>query len=299
MLSEYEIFVRALEEGSLSAAARRLDLSPAVASRRLARLEDRLGVRLIERTSRRLAPTEAGRLVYDRALTLLDGVEDLEASVSRRTTQARGLLRVTAPTSFGRRRLAPYLQPFLDANPRLTLELNLTDAFVDLMGEDVDVAVRIGAWDAANPAMTRLAANRRVLCATPDYLARHGMPESLEALRDHAQLAAENQTLWRLEGPDGLVSFRARSRVRTNSSEVARELVLAGAGIALRSTWDVSEALKSGRLQIVLPAYSGASDIAIFALSAGRARTETRVRTFIDFLSDLYSGVPDWDRQLE
>src|SRR5690606_9596296 len=125
MLDEYEIFVRALEEGSLSAAARRLDLSPAVASRRLARLEDRLGVRLIERTSRRLAPTEAGRMVYDRAVRILDGVDDLESLVSRRTTQARGMLRVSAPTSFGRRRLAPLLTPFLDAHPRLTLELNL------------------------------------------------------------------------------------------------------------------------------------------------------------------------------
>lgn len=296
MLAEYEIFVRALEEGSLSAAARRLDLSPAVASRRLARLEDRLGVRLIERTSRRLAPTEAGRLVYERALSLLDGVDELEASVSRRTTQARGLLRVTAPTSFGRRRLAPYLQPFLEANPRLSLELNLTDAFVDLMAEDVDVAVRIGAWDPTNPAMTRLAPNRRVLCASPAYIDRHGSPQSLESLRDHAQLAAENQSLWRLEGPDGPVTFRARSRVRTNSSEVARELVLAGSGIALRSTWDVGEELKDGRLSLVLPAYSGAADIAIFALSAGRARAETRVQSFIRFLSGVYAGTPKWDR---
>jgi DNA-binding transcriptional LysR family regulator len=299
MLAEYEIFVRALEEGSLSAAARRLDLSPAVASRRLARLEDRLGVRLIERTSRRLVPTEAGRLVYDRALSLLEGVEDLEASVSRRTTQARGLLRVTAPTSFGRRRLAPYLQPFLDAHPRLTLELNLTDAFVDLMAEDVDVAVRIGAFDGTNSAMTRLAPNRRLLCASPRYVEQYGTPESLEGLRDHALLAAENQSLWRLEGPDGPVTFRARSRVRTNSSEVARELVLAGGGIALRSTWDVGEELKDGRLKQVLPAYSGASDIAIFALSAGRARAETRVHSFIDYLSGLYAGTPEWDRQAE
>lgn len=296
MLAEYEILVRAIDEGSLSAAARRLDLSPAVASRRLARLEDRLGVRLIERTSRRLAPTEAGRLVYERALQLLDGVEDLEALVSRRTTQARGLLRVSAPTSFGRRRLAPYLAPFLEAHPRLTLELNLTDAFVDLLAEDVDVAVRIGTWDADNAAMHRLAPNRRVLCASPDYVRQHGRPASLEALRDHSLLAAENQSLWRLEGPDGPVTFRARSRVRTNSSEVAREMALAGAGIALRSTWDVGEELKDGRLQVVLPHYSGASDIAIFALTAGRARAETRVRAFIAYLSGLYGDVPDWDR---
>ncbi|WP_338578262.1 LysR family transcriptional regulator [Brevundimonas olei] len=295
MLAEYEIFVRALEEGSLSAAARRLDLSPAVASRRLARLEDRLGVRLIERTSRRLAPTEAGRLVYDRAAQLLEGVEDLEAVVSRRTTQARGLLRVSAPTSFGRRRLAPLLQPFLAAQPRLTLELNLTDAFVDLMAENVDVAVRIGGYEAADPLMHRLAPNRRVLCASPAYLAEHGAPESLDDLRRHAQLAAENQSTWRLEGPEGAVVFRARSRVRTNSSEVARELALAGVGVALRSTWDVGDELRDGRLQVVLPQYAGSSDVAIFALTAGRARAETRVRAFIDFLSGLYGDVPEWD----
>lgn len=296
MLAEYEIFVRAIEEGSLSAAARRLDLSPAVASRRLARLEDRLGVRLIERTSRRLAPTEAGRLVYDRAARLLDGVDDLESLVSRRSTQARGLLRVSAPTSFGRRRLAPLLKPFLDANPRLTLELNLTDAFVDLMAEDIDVAIRIGSYEPDNPAMRRLAPNRRVLCASPAYIAEHGAPDTLEALRDHAQLAAENQSVWRLEGPDGPAVFRARSRVRTNSSEVARELVLAGAGVALRSTWDVGEELRDGRLQVVLPQYAGASDVAIFALMAGRARAENRVRAFTDFLATLYAGVPEWDR---
>ncbi|MGU3457096.1 LysR family transcriptional regulator [Brevundimonas sp. M1A4_2e] len=295
MLAEYEIFVRALEEGSLSAAARRLDLSPAVASRRLARLEDRLGVRLIERTSRRLAPTEAGRLVYDRAAQLLEGVEDLEAVVSRRTTQARGLLRVSAPTSFGRR-LAPLLAPFLEAQPRLTLELNLTDAFVDLMAEDVDVAVRIGSYEAADPLMHRLAPNRRVLCASPAYLAEHGAPQTLDDLRRHAQLAADNQSTWRLEGPEGPVVFRARSRVRTNSSEVARELALAGLGVALRSTWDVGDELRDGRLKVVLPQYAGSSDVAIFALTAGRARAETRVRAFIDFLTGLYGETPEWDR---
>src|SRR5690606_37384699 len=115
----------------------------------------------------------------------------LEAAVSRRTTQARGLLRVSAPTSFGRRRLAPLLTPFLEAQPRLTLELNLTDAFVDLMAEDVDVAVRIGSYEADNPLMHRLAPNRRVLCAAPAYLAEHGAPQTLDDLRAHAQLAAE------------------------------------------------------------------------------------------------------------
>ncbi|MNY16060.1 HTH-type transcriptional regulator DmlR [compost metagenome] len=229
-------------------------------------------------------------------MQLLDGVEDLEALVSRRTTQARGLLRVSAPTSFGRRRLAPLLTPFLDAHPRLTLELNLTDAFVDLMAEDVDVAVRIGSYEVGDPAMHRLAPNRRALCATPAYLAEHGAPQTLDDLRVHAQLAAENQSAWRLEGPDGPVTFRARSRVRTNSSEVARELVLAGAGIALRSTWDVGEELRDGRLLRVLPHYAGASDVAIFALTAGRARAENRVRAFIEFLSALYGDVPEWDK---
>ena len=127
------------------------------------------------------------------------------------------------------------------------------------------------------------------------YLAEHGAPESLDDLRRHAQLAAENQSTWRLEGPEGAVVFRARSRVRTNSSEVARELVLAGAGIALRSTWDVGEELRDGRLLRVLPQYAGASDVAIFALTAGRARAENRVRAFVEFLAGLYGDVPEWD----
>src|SRR5690606_10397142 len=154
------------EEGSLSAAARRLDLSPAVASRRLARLDDRLGVRLIERTSRRLAPTAAGRLVYDRAAQLLEGVEDLEAEGSGRTTQARGLQSVPSPTGHGRRRQAQLLAPFLVAQPRLTRELNLTDVLVDFGAEDVDLAVGIGSYEAENPLMHRLAPQRRVLCAS-------------------------------------------------------------------------------------------------------------------------------------
>lgn len=296
MFEEYETFVRTLEEGGLSAAARRLGVSPAVVSKRLARLEDRLGVRLIARTTRRIAPTEAGRLFHDRIAAVLEAAADAEALVSQRSAAARGVLKVSAPTSFGRRHLAPHLKAFTDAHPDLTLELDLSDAFVDLKAEGVDVAVRIAALDEAEPSVRRLAANRRVLCATPGYLAEHGAPETLGDLRRHRLLAASNQTVWRLDGPEGRTHFRARSAIRTNSSEVARETLLAGMGIALRSTWDVGEELHDGRLAVVLPDHAGAADVAVLAVTTERGRQTARVRAFVDFLAGLYGPEPYWDR---
>lgn len=294
MLEDYEIFVRTVEEGGMSAAGRLMDLAPAAISKRIARLEDRLDVRLLERTTRRLTPTDAGRLFYDHASAILDAAAEAEALVSRRASVARGLLRVSAPTSFGRRHLAPHLKAFLNEHTGLTLELNLTDTFVDLMAEGVDLALRISTFEADNPAHHWLAANRRLICATPAYLDAHGVPADLQALRTHRLLAASNQTLWRLDGPEGRVNFRARSAIRTNSSEVARETLLADMGIALRSLWDVGEELRRGDLRVVLPDYVGASDVAIFAVASERARNASRTAAFLDFLKSIYAR-PAWE----
>jgi DNA-binding transcriptional LysR family regulator len=293
---EYEALVRTIEAGGLSAAARDLGLSPALVSKRLARLEDRLGVRLIERTTRKLEPTEAGRQFFERARAILDAIAEAESQVSGRLAPASGLLRVSAPTSFGRRHLAPHLKTFLDAHPELTLELNLSDAFVDLDSEGVDLAIRIAPQAEVEPDAIRLAPNRRLLCAAPAYLAARGTPTVLADLRGHAVIAAATQTSWRLEGPEGPVVFRARSTLRTNSSEVVREAVLTGLGVGLRSTWDVGEALASGALQVILPQYRGAADVAIYALRSRRRRNAPPVRALIAFLEGLYGPQPYWDQ---
>lgn len=295
MFNEYRMFVWIIESGSLSATAREMRLSPAQVSRRLASLEERLGARLIERTTRRIALTDQGRQFYERVRPILDSVADAEAAVTGRSPSAHGMLQISAPTTFGRRHLAPHLKSFIDAHPELTVQLNLSDLFVDLEAEGVDVAIRIGVIDEKSPSVIRLADNRRVLCAAPQYLAEHGEPETLADLNKHRLLAADSQSPWRLTGPAGPVNYRVRSVVRTNSSEVVREMVLSGVGIALRSPWDVNEDLAAGRLQIVLPEYSGAPNVGVYAIRSTRRANSLSVISFIKFLEDLYGPKPYWE----
>lgn len=295
-LDDLEILVRVVDAGSLSAAGRALGFTPAMVSKRITRLEQRLGVRLLQRTTRRLAPTETGRAFYERAVAILAAVDDAEALVTGRAEQARGPLRVSAPTSFGRMHIAPHLKRFLEDNPEIRLELDLTDDFVDLVSAGIDVAIRIGSLPDSSLVAQRLAPNRRMLCATPAYLAAHGVPENLQQLGRHHLLAASHQTPWRLTGPDGTISFPVTSLIRTNSSEVVREATLADIGIALRSNWDVGPEVRHGRLRQVLPEYGGAEDAAIFAVYPNRKLVAPGVRRFVRFLADLYGPQPYWDK---
>jgi DNA-binding transcriptional LysR family regulator len=293
---EYALFAAVVEAGSLTGAARALRLSPAMVSKRLVRLEQRLGVQLVRRTTRRLALTDVGEAFHQRVVAILDAVREAEALVAGRATTPAGRLRVSAPTSFGRLHIAPRLHEFLDAHPQLRLEIDLTDTFVDLLAERIDVAVRIAVPAADALAWHRLAANRRVLCAAPGYLAAHGEPRTLEELRRHRLLAAAGQSPWRLEGRAGLRTVDVDSHVRTHSSEIVRELVLGGGGIALRSTWDVAQDLRDGRLLRVLPGYQGAADVGVYAVCPRSERIAPSVRAFIEFLQRLYAPVPAWDR---
>lgn len=295
-LDDLEIFVRVIDAGSLSAAGRALGFTPAMVSKRIARLEQRLGARLIQRTTRRLAPTETGRAFYERATAILAAVDDAEALVSGRAERARGPLRISAPTSFGRMHIAPHLKRFLDDNAEVQLQLELTDDFVDLVSSGIDVAIRIGSLPDSSLVALRLAPNRRMICATPAYLAVHGEPKSLEELTGHRLLAASHQTPWQLTGPEGAISLSVNSLIRTNSSEVVREAMLADIGIALRSSWDVGPELRSGALKVIMPEYGGARNAAIFAVHPSRTLVAPSVRHFIRFLADLYGPTPYWDQ---
>ncbi len=292
---EYLLFERIVRTGSLSAAGREAKLSPAAVSKQLTRLERRLGVQLIHRTTRRLALTEAGRTFFEDVVAVLAAMEAAEARVVGRAGAPAGRLRVSAPTSFGRMHIAPHLAAFLDAHPNVELELQLDDAFADLLEDRIDVAIRISPTPTGLGARL-LAPNLRVLCAAPAYLAAHGEPTTLKQLAQHHVLAAAHQTPWRLEGPRGAQTFDARSRVATNSSEVVRELALAGVGVALRSTWDVGEELKAGRLVRVLPQWRGAAHVGICAVWPSSALAPVNVRAFVDYLSNIYGATPYWDR---
>jgi DNA-binding transcriptional LysR family regulator len=297
-IADMEIFARVVTAGSMSAAGREMNLTPAVVSKRIQKLEERLGARLLQRTTRRVTLTEAGQGYYERVVSILASIEEAETFLAGRGASARGLLKVSAPTSFGRMHIAPHLAAFLDRNPQVRLQLDLSDSFVDIVGEGFDLAVRIGELSDSSLVARRLAPNRRVICAAPAYLAERGEPARLSDLSRHRCLAATNQDVWRLEGPEGMVNHRVASHILTNSSEVVREAVIAGLGLALRSTWDVAGELKSGRLQVVLPAYRASRHVAVHAVYPSRRFLPGKTRAFMDFLGEVFGPEPYWDRGL-
>jgi DNA-binding transcriptional LysR family regulator len=289
---DYELFAAVVDAGSLSAAGRRLHISPAMVSKRLAHLETRLGARLIHRTTRRLSLTEAGNRFHTDVVAILAASREAEARISGQEKDMSGSLRISAPTSFGRLYVAPHLGGFLDAHPRVSVELDLSDGFSDLISERIDVAIRISGAIPRSLVANRLGDSPRVLCAAPGYLARHGRPARVAELADHHLLAAVGQLPWRLEGPTGAVTVDGISRVRTNSSEVVRELTLAGAGVALRSLWDVDHDIAKGRLVRVLPEHAGVSDAGIYAVYPRAPLVPATVTAFVDHLKAHWSPPP-------
>ncbi|MCV3766839.1 LysR family transcriptional regulator [Rhizobium sp. TRM95796] len=295
-LGDLEIFTRVVASSSMSEAARELGLQTPIISKRIKRLEERLGARLFHRTTRQISLTEAGEGFHERVLAALAGLEEAEAFLAGRSSAVTGRLRVSAPTSFGRMHIAPYLTRFFSLYPDVEVQLTLTDAFQDLVAEGFDIAIRIGELPSSSLVARKLAAVRRILCATPDYIAGHGAPAAIEDLETHVCIPAHNNAYWHLSGPDGPVALRPVGPLSTNSSEVVREAVLSGLGIAFRSTWDIGPDLRSGRLVQVLPDWEGSSDVGLYAVYPSRQYLPAKVRAFIDFLADLYGPQPYWDR---
>ena len=301
-LDDIALFLRVLDLRSISAAARSLDLSVALASQRLKRLERQLGVRLLHRTTRRLHPTAEGVALAERGRALVDEFEALTGELRRGSAEASGTLRMTASASFGRQYLSPLLPSFLARFPKVRISLDLSDVMKDLVSSGYDLAIRIGDLEDSSLVARRIAANRRVLCASPDYLARHGMPRAPDELVRHECLvlvgSQGRQDIWRMSGEDGReIAVRVGGRFECNFGEALRDAALGGLGIALHSTWHVGEDLRSGRLRQVLPAFAIAES-AIHAVMPQRSLVPLRVRAFVDFLEEHFGGQPPWERGL-
>lgn len=297
MDADYALLVRVVEAGSLSAAGRAMGLSPAMVSKRLARLEARLGVKLAHRTTRRLTLTEAGERFHADVVAILEAVRAAEERLTGGGHRPVGPLRVAAPTSFGRLHVAPHVPAFLERYPQVELRLELADTFSDLVADRIDVAIRIAPEIPAGLVATRLADSRRVLCAAPAYLQRHGAPETLKELADprrHRLLAADGQLPWRLVRGKQALLVPGNSQVRTNSSEVVRELCVGGVGVALRSLWDVSGLLAAGSLVRVLPELEGSLDVAIYAVRPRATVEAPAVAAFVAFMADRL-GAARWE----
>jgi DNA-binding transcriptional LysR family regulator len=291
-LNELKTFRAIMAEGSLSAAARRLGVTLAVVSKRLATLENRVGVRLIHRSTRALSATEEGaRLLADieRALNAIDASEQWLAG---NRSEPVGTLRVSAPISFGRRCVAPVLGQLALRYPRLAISLELDDRVVDLVGEGLDVAIRIGALADSSAIMRKLADNRRILTAAPAYLDRAGRPATPAELAGHEYLRYGTASEpWRLRGPEAATaSLAAIARLRVDNGDTVHDWALAGLGIMLRSEIDVVEDLAAGRLERVLPAWDG-GEAPIVALYPSAQHVPLKTRMMLDQLAAHVAGV--------
>lgn len=287
MLNELTVFVKAVELKSISAAARSLRLSAAAASHRILQLEDQMGVRLLNRTTRSLQPSEAGLIFYEHALEVLAAVERAENSMTTASGVPTGSLRVTAPLGFGRRFLAPLVSEFHALYPRLEIRLRLSDHVIDLLSESVDVAVRMAVLPDSSLVVRKIADCPRVLCASPEYLDQHGRPETPDDLLQHNCLLlrypGSNQTRWTLTTPTSKVVVPVTGRFDADDGDVLTEWALQGAGIAMKPYWEVADHLRRGALEVVMPNFPPEA-VSLTLLYPNKHLLPARVRLFADFL---------------
>lgn len=297
-LGDIAVFVRVVESGSFTAAADRLEMSKSVVSKQVSRLEERLGARLLNRTTRRLSLTEAGQVFYERSRRGLLELEDAELEVSRLQGAPRGRLRLNAPMSFGILHLAPALADFLARYPQLTIEMDLDDRKVGLVEEGFDLAVRISDLPDSSLVVRRIAACRHVVCATPDYLQRHGTPRHPGELGEHNVITyryQESAKEWHFLGHDGeQVSVSVAGSLEVNNALALREAVLKGLGITRTPTFVVGPDLKAQRLVPLLSDYR-APELSIYAVFPQRQYMSPKVRAFVDYLAERIAEPPYWE----
>ncbi len=295
-LKQIEAFVSSAQRGSLSAAARAEGVTPAIIGRRLDALESRLGAKLLLRTTRKLTITFEGQAFLEDCQKLINDLANAEAAVSLGGIRASGQLRVSAPSGFGRRHVAPLLGDFMQANPEVTVNLDLSDRLVDLLNENIDCAIRIGELTDSSLISVRLGEMRRMVVASPAYLVTHGVPHTPDDLATHNCLSLGQQRGWVFRDPEsGVVDTRkVVGSFECNDGAVLHEWALAGRGLAWRSLWEVGQDLKEGTLTSVLDAWQ-APPMGIYAVFPQRRHLPLRVRLFIDLLKENYGRASYWE----
>lgn len=291
-----QAFAAVVDAGSFVRAAEALQMSKTAVSRLLADLEARLGVRLLHRTTRRLSLTVEGEVFHTRCKELLAGVEEAEAEVTARADEAVGVLRLNAPVSFGLLHLAPLWPAFIAQHPRVALDVTLTDRIVDLVEEGYDLAIRIAQLPASSLVSRKLSSTRLVLCASPEYLRRHGVPALPAEIAEHSVLAYTLLAMgehWTFAGPQGPVSVKINPTMRSNSGDTCCAAALQHQGIVLQPSFMVGHYLRTGALVEILPAYRSL-ELGVYAVYASRKHVTPKVRVLIDFLVEVFR-TPTWD----
>lgn len=295
-LEDLQFFVRIAELGSLSGAGREIGLSPSAASARLTTLEKAFGTQLFARTTRRTTLTEAGRVLLQHARAAVDEIDQARSVLEAATAAPRGSLRISCNTFFGRKHILPYLVEFRTLYPDIQLEMDISDRMVDLIEEGYDIAIRGAPLADSSLLARRLGGNPRALCASPDYLARKGIPSNPEDLVNHDCISLPSVPVWYFNGPEGEIGFEVQKPViKGDSGDLTYDAALHGLGLSLKSLAHVWEDLRDGRLVEVMEDYKVARTGAIWAVYPPSQFVPPKVTAFVDFLISKYGRPPYWD----
>jgi LysR family transcriptional activator of dmlA len=293
LASHLQFFVLLARHGNLTAAARELDLTPPAATKRLAQLEARLGVRLVNRTTRSVSLTAEGETYLHHATRILAEVREMEDAVSSSRSMPRGLLRVNATLGFGRTTIAPLVSEFAKRHPHVEVQLDVTDRPIDLVESGVDLAIRFGSLPDKRLNARRVMSNRRFLCASPRYLEQHGTPATLTDLSDHQCIVHRQNDdaygIWRLMHKGHTEVVKVQGMLSSNDGDIVLGWALDGHGILIRSEWDLAKYLESGRLRIVLPEFVQPS-ADLFVYYPSKRNQSARARAFVDFLVERFKN---------
>ncbi|TQV75209.1 LysR family transcriptional regulator [Aliikangiella marina] len=294
-LEHLEVLVRVARTHSISRAGQELGLSPTVSSNYLTKLETELGVRLIHRTTRKVSLTEDGIDFLAHAENVLASVEAAKASVGAGITSPTGTLRITAPSSFGRIHLMPQLNDFMKLFPALELDCRFSDNIVDLVEGGFDIAIRNAELKDSSLVARKLAPDKRVLCASPDYVKKYGEPKTPNDLLKHQCLTLNGLETWKFKIPDGVQAIKGKGRFKADNGEAIRDACIQGMGITICSTWIAHQHLRSGKLIHLLQDFPLVSQSAIWAVYPTNRQLAPKVRAFIDFFVNAYGKKPYWD----
>lgn len=298
-LAGMAVFVKVVESNSFAAAARHFRLSPAMVSRHVHALEEELGAQLLNRTTRRVSPTEVGQAYYQRVRQILADIEEADRLASDQQATPHGLLRVTSSQSFGIRHLAPAVADYLALCPEVQIDVTLNDRYLDVIEEGFDLAVRIGHLEDSSLIARRLAPIRLALCAAPGYIARHGAPQTPADLARHNCLIytyAASPSEWQFVDDAGKEhAVHVAGRLVANNGDVLRIAALQGQGVALGPTFILGEDMRAGTLVRLLPDYRP-TEVGLYAVYPPGRHLSAKVRSFVDFLVTRFGGEPEWDR---
>lgn len=300
--SEMAVFVRVVERGGFSPAARELGLTPSAVSKLIGRLEDRLGARLLNRTTRSVSLTEEGRAYYQRAVPILEEIDAAEQAVSELRAEPRGVLKVTSSTAFGRYAVMPEIPKFLERYPELQVRMTLSDSVVDLVGEGYDVGIRIGSLPDSSLMARRLVPVHRVVAAAPSYLARRGTPETPDDLVNHNCLKVRAETSinrWEFKGPSGQRIINVSGNLVADDAADLYDAAIAGVGLVRAASFLIWQPLTDGRLIPVLEGYEADEDRHVYAVYPPGRHLSPKVRAFVDWLVEEFVDNPPWERAAE